>query len=80
MWPGMPSAETIYHDAIRPLPIEEQKRLADLILKGVEAEERSAKPRRSALEILESIRATAPRRTAAEIDEYLREERHSWDD
>ena len=76
----MPSVETIYRETIRPLPIDEQKRLADLILAKVEHEEHAAKPRRSVLEILDSIRATAPRRTVAEIDEYLRVERDSWDD
>ena len=76
----MPSVETIYREAIRPLPIDEQKRLADLILANVRDDERSAKPRRSVLEILENIPPPKHPRSVAEIDEYLRKERDSWDD
>lgn len=76
----MPSVETIYHDTVRPLPIDDQMRLADMIMDNVDAELRSSKPKISALDILKSLRATTPRRSAAEIDEFLRAERHSWDD
>ena len=74
----MPSVETIYRETIRPLPVDDQMRLAEMIRENVET--RSSKPRRSALDIIESIRAKTPARSAAEIDEYLRTERDSWDD
>lgn len=76
----MPSIETIYRETVRPLPVDEQIRLADMIRENIDAEKRSSKPKRSALDILESVRAKTPPRTAAEIDEYLRSERDSWDD
>lgn len=76
----MPSVETIYRETVRPLPVDDQKRLADMILENVEPGTRSSGPKRSALQILKSIRETTPGRSAAEIDEYLRAERDSWDD
>ena len=70
--------ETIYREAIRPLPVDDQRRLAEMIL------ERAGQPepedRRSVLDIIHSIRAKSPKRSAAEIDEYLRQERESLDD
>lgn len=72
----MQSVETIYRETIRPLPADEQIRLADMIREEL----RSSRPKRSALDIIESLRAKTPRRSAAEIDEYLRAERDSWDD
>lgn len=75
-----PSIETIYRETVRPLPVDEQIRLADMIREKVDSERRSSKARRSALDILESLMAETPPRTAAEIDEYLRSERDSWDD
>lgn len=76
----MPSVETIYRETVRPLPVEDQRRLADIILKNVEGDAKSTVPKRSALEIIRSMRATTASRTAAEIDESLRAERDSWDD
>ncbi len=76
----MPSVETIYRETVRPLPVNEQIRLADMIRERVDSELRSSEPKRSALEILQSLRVTTPPRTAAEIDEYIRLERDSWDD
>ncbi len=75
----MPSVEIIYQESIRPLPVSDQVRLAEMIM------ERAANPphdrnRRSVLEILESIHARTPGRSAAEIDEYIKTERDSWDD
>ena len=76
----MPSIETIYRETVRPLPVDEQIRLADMIREKVDSELRASKPRRPALDILESLRAKTPPLSAAEIDEYLRVERDSWDD
>ena len=74
----MQSVESIYATTIKPLPVEDQKRLADMILENTK--DSAAAPKRSVLEIIESIRANSPKRSAAEIDEYLRAERDSWDD
>lgn len=76
----MPSVETIYRETVRPLPVDDQIRLADMIRENLDAELRSSGPKRSALEILQSLRAATPSRSAAEIDESLRAERDSWDD
>ena len=75
----MPSIETIYQESVRPLPRRDQVRLAEIIMERA-ARSTQNPNRRSALEIIESARATTPTRTAAEIDEYLKTERDSWDD
>lgn len=73
----MPSVETIYNEAIRPLPPSDQLRLAEIIMKRARPDRTEKK---SILEILENIRPPKNPRSAAEIDEYLRVERDSWDD
>lgn len=75
----MPSVETIYRETVRPLPVDEQIRLAEMIKKNVDAELQSAKPKRSALDILESIHAERVFENSAEVDEHIRKERDSWD-
>jgi hypothetical protein len=75
----MPSVETIYRETIRPLPVDDQMRLAEMIRENVGQKERSSKPKRSALEILQSINVKPIFRTSAEVDEYLKTERDSWD-
>ncbi len=75
----MPSVETIYRETIRPLPVDDQKRLAEMILEQTAEQTQNPDRRRSVLEIIESARSSTPARTAAEIDEYLRTERDSWD-
>jgi hypothetical protein len=75
----MPSVETIYQESIRPLPVGDQVRLAEIIMERAARSQQNPN-RRSVLEILESARATTSGRTAAEIDEYLGAERDSWDD
>ncbi len=76
----MPSVETIYRETVMPLPVDDQKRLADIILENVEHNPSSSKKRRSALDVLNSIRVKGIFRTTAEIDEYIERERDSWDD
>lgn len=78
----MPSVETIYRETVRPLPVEDQKRLADMILDNVESETRPPEQKRSVVDVLRSIHANAKPafKTSAEVDEYLRTERDSWDD
>ena len=75
----MPSIETIYRETIRPLPINEQIRLADIIRKNVDSELRTSETKRSALEILNSIKVKGIFESSAEVDEHIRTERDSWD-
>lgn len=76
----MPSIETIYRETVRPLPVDEQKRLADMILENVESESLSSKTKLCALDVLNSIHAERIFRTSAEVDKYIRTERDSWDE
>ncbi len=75
----MPSIETIYRETVKPLPVDEQRRLADLIRRNIALGPHSTGSKRSALEILESIQADRIFRTSSEADEYLKSERDSWD-
>jgi len=76
----MQSVEALYATKIRTLPVEEQKRLADMILANTKTEVSLSNEKLPALEVIESIRAKIPHRSAAEIDAYIRAERDSWDD
>ncbi len=73
----MQSLESIYQQTIRPLPVDDQLRLAEIIRQRAGDEPPS---RRSALEILRNIQPPKPIHSVAEIDSYIREERDSWDD
>lgn len=75
----MPSVETIYQESIRPLPVVDQVRLAELIMERAPKASQNSN-RVSVLELLQSIHAKKLGRTAAEIDEYIKTERESWDD
>ncbi|MGD9560691.1 MAG: hypothetical protein AB7F88_01325 [Pyrinomonadaceae bacterium] len=76
----MPSVETIYRETVRPLPVEDQKRLADMILDNVDKGTHPPAQKRSVLEVLRSIHAQPAFKTAAEVDEHIRMERDAWDD
>ncbi len=76
----MPSVETIYQESIRPLPVVDQKRLADLILKNVNGEPDSLRTRRSVIDILDDHPVKRVFEDSKEVDEWLRTERDSWDD
>ena len=76
----MRSIETIYSETIKPLPADDQIRLAEMIRKNLDSPRNSPKRKRSALDVLNSIRAEGVFKTSAEVDEYVRRERDSWDD
>ena len=76
----MPSVESIYRDAVMPLPVEDQVRLAELIIERATVASNTSNGQRSVLEYLNSIRPRTAKRSAADIDEQLRRERDSWDD
>lgn len=73
----MQSLEAIYQESVKPLPVTDQLRLAEMIMKR--ARQQPAE-RRSILEIIKNAPPPKNPRTAAEIDEDLRKERDSWDD
>ena len=76
----MPSVETIYQNSVRPLPIGDQVKLADLIMENVNSESNSPKAKLSVLEILEAHPPKRVFKDASEVDKWLRAERDSWDD
>lgn len=75
----MPSVETIYQETVMPLPVVDQMRPAEMIVKRA-AKARQYRDRGSILKLLKSIHAKKLGRSAAEIDESIRTERDSWDD
>lgn len=78
----MQTAQEIYDSTVSGLPEVEQLRLATLILEGVTQKSASTDEppmRRSVREILREAPGGRWFKTAAEVDEYIREERDSWD-
>lgn len=78
----MPNAQEIYQQAISLLSSEERLRLAALILSDLAAaaaEGHEARERVSVVRLVRSLPAERGFRTSAEADEYLREERESWE-
>ncbi len=78
----MQNAQEVYNSTISQLSSSEQLELASLILEKLaqserESEERPA--RRSIREILADCPGGRIFKTAAEVDEYLRQERDSWE-
>ena len=78
----MESVQEIYDSRISHLPSDAQIQLASLILEKVveaQCEPTRKRQRRSVLEILKDWPGQRLFKTSAEADEYLREERDSWD-
>jgi hypothetical protein len=74
----MQDAEELYSTAVSRLSPNERLRLASLILDGLAQEK--GKASRSVLDLLDVLPAGGSLlKTPAEADEYLREERDSWD-
>lgn len=76
----MQDAQEIYQAASQ-LPSEERLRLAARILQDLtqSEENKSAKKKISALDWLKQTQRRRLFKTAEEVDEYLREERDSWE-
>lgn len=72
----MQNAQTIYQQTILPLPKSEKILLATIILQNLsdETEEKT-----SALEFLENLQVEGVFKTSDKVDEYLKEDRESWD-
>lgn len=75
----MTNATEIYAQSVIRLPSAERLRLAALIINGL-AQTTSEHEPFSVLELIESFPRQRGFRTSAEVDEYLRQERDSWDD
>lgn len=75
----MQSVQEIYRNTVSNLSSEERLELAALILKDLAARNPTSKERLSAVELINSFPAGRGFKTSAEADEYLREERESWD-
>ena len=78
----MQDAQEIYRQHIAHWPMKERLHLAALILNDLTTEQNRESAPQKKLSILELINSFAPGRgfkTSAEADEYLRQERDSWD-
>lgn len=73
----MPSVEAIYKNTILPLPPHERLRLAKIIVEHESLQEPVEEL--SVLSIIESLNGAKVFNNPAEVDEYLAEERESWD-
>ena len=77
----MQNASEIYTQSIKQLPSVERLRLATLIL-GDLTEEQTSNSKNgevSALQLLDALPEKRLFETPNEVDEYLREERESWE-
>ncbi len=72
----MQNAQTIYQQAILPLPASEKLRLATMILQSLSGDRENSQ---SALDLLENIQIERVFDSAKEVDEHLKAERESWD-
>ena len=75
----MTSVEIIYQESVRPLPVGDQVRLAEIIMERAHRASQDSN-RGSVLELLKSIHAKKLGRTEDEIDDYIKTERESWGD
>lgn len=74
----MPDVREIYQETISRLPSEERLRLASLILNDLAATH-PTEEKLSITELIKSFSAGRGFKTSAAADEYLRQERDSWD-
>ena len=75
----MTSVQEIYRSTIVPLPSAERLQLAALIL-GDLTKTAPEEPTVSVLELIASFPRQRGFQSPAEVDEYLKQERDSWDD
>jgi len=73
----MQTTQEIYQRMISPLPDAEKLELASMILQNLTAEK--SKRNVSAIELLKQLPAQSIFKNPAEADEFLREERDSWE-
>ena len=75
----MPNTQELYTTTICHLPPAERLRLVALIADGLAQESNLMPARQSALDVLEVQTGGRLFQTSAVGDEYLRQERESWD-
>ncbi len=75
----MSTAQQHYATNIRCLPPTERMELAALILNDLTQEKSAPRPSTFALDLLETLPGGRLFKTAEEADEYLRQERESWE-
>ncbi|MGH9875110.1 MAG: hypothetical protein ACRD9S_21855 [Pyrinomonadaceae bacterium] len=75
----MQSAKEIYQHTVSRLSSEERLQLAALILKDLATTKANGEAKLSVMELINSFPTGRAFQTPAEADEYLRQERDSWD-
>ena len=72
----MQNVETIYQQAVLPLPSSEKLRLATIILRSLSQPQNKSQ---AAFDLLQTIEKTQVFATSEEVDQHLKSERESWD-
>jgi hypothetical protein len=75
----MQSAKDIYQNTVSHLSPDERRELAALILRDLATAKTNGEAKLSAVELIHSLPVGRSFQTSAEADEYLRQERDSWD-
>jgi len=75
----MQNAKEIYQNTVSQLPSEERLQLAALILRDLATAEPNGESKLTIVEFIRSLPAGRGFHTSAEADEFLRQERDSWD-
>ena len=76
---NMQNAREIYQNTVSQLPSEERLQLAALILSDLARTNANGDSKLSIVEFIRSLPAGRGFHTSAEADEFLRQERDSWD-
>ena len=76
---NMQNAKEIYQNTVSHLPSEERLQLAALILSDLVRTKPNGESNLSIVEFIRSLPAGRGFHTSAEADEFLRQERDSWD-
>lgn len=75
----MQDIQEIYTTTIASLPSEARLRLAALIINRLAESQTSSAPRQSVRQMVKRMPKQRLFQTAAEVDDYLKEERESWE-
>jgi len=75
----MQNAKEIYQNTVSHLPSEEKLQLAALILSDLATSKPNGESNLSIVEFIRSLPSGRGFHTSAEADEFLRQERDSWD-
>jgi hypothetical protein len=75
----MQDAKEIYQNTVSHLPSEERLQLAALILRDLATTKPNGESKLTIVEFIRSLPAGRGFHTSAEADEFLRQERDSWD-